>query len=113
MVNQADIYTATIYYVGNSGDSKDRPVLILDEADEFGFVLIAEITSVPPKNPPTYYDGFKEEIKKWQEYGLNERSFVKCKNTHQVEEDKLINKVGTMDYDEFVHIVEQIEIANS
>ena len=108
-----DIYTAIIYYRGSSGNSKPRPVLVINDLGS-GFYTIAEITSVPPKNPPSYYDGFKESIIKWKECGLDEASFVKCKdnNIHKVEGIRLHQYIGSIDPNDFNNIINKILICN-
>lgn len=112
MFDIGDICIARIYYRGTSGPFKDRPVLILNN-DNNGLFTIVEITSVAPKKPPKYYDTVKEEIKGWQEYGLDDPSWVKCKNVHNVFSPRFYNKIGTMkDTEEFEHIVNKIDEYN-
>ncbi|MDD3833616.1 MAG: type II toxin-antitoxin system PemK/MazF family toxin [Oscillospiraceae bacterium] len=98
-----------IYYKGRSGNCKVRPVLVLNTLNN-GWCTIVEITSVAPKNPPGYYDLFKEPILKWKECGLDEPSYVKCNsnNIHNVEEIRLRNKIGKVDYNDFINIVDKI-----
>ena len=112
MAESGDIYKVTIYYEGTFGPYKPRPVLILNSNDE-GNYTIAEITSIPPKNPPGYYDSFKEEIVDWEEYGLDKPSYVKCKNIYNVEGLRLHQKIGTMkDTVEFERIIDKIDESN-
>ncbi len=107
-----DICIARIYFEGTSGLFKDRPVLILN-SDGKGSYTIVEITSVAPKDPPGYYDTFKEEIKDWQKYGLDEPSWVKCKNVHNPQNLKFFGKIGTMkNTEEFERIVDRIDEYN-
>lgn len=107
MSNSGDIYTTKIFYIGTTGKGKLRPILVLNDDGE-GNVTIVEITSIPPKNPRTYYDNFKEEIKGWKKYGLEEPSYIKCKNVHKVVGLRLVSKIGVMDADEFERIVNKI-----
>ena len=107
MVEIGNIYVMKVYFKEESGDFKDRPVLVFNQ-DETGLYTVVEITSVPPKNPPGFYDGFKEEIKKWQKCGLDQPSYVKCKNTHRVEEEKLYKLIGTMSVDDFNNIIDKL-----
>ena len=58
----SEIWTARIYYKGKSGQSKARPVLVINVNETSGQYTIQEITSVEPQEPPTYYDGFKQII---------------------------------------------------
>lgn len=107
MPNSGDIYTAKIYFKGTRGECKPRPILVLKD-DGVGNCTIVEITSVAPKNPPDYYDTLKEEIKEWKTYGLDEPSYVKCKNVHNVNGLRLVDKIGSMNKDEFERIVDKI-----
>lgn len=69
-----------------------------------------EITSQFPKDPPGYYDTVKEEIKNWKTYGLDKKSWVKCKNVYNVEDLRLYEKIGSMKgTDEFDRIVNRID----
>jgi len=111
MPESRDIYLVRIYYKGQSGTFKSRPVLILNTFSN-GWVTIAEITSVPPRQPPSYYDKYKEPIVKWTRYGLTEPSFLKCKNIHNIKESRLSCKIGTFDEDEFINIIDKINSYN-
>jgi len=71
---------------------------------------VAEITSVPPKD--NYYSKFKEEIKNWQQCGLDEPSYVKCKNIHNIKESRLYEKIGAME-DDLINILYKIVEYNS
>lgn len=76
MASIGEIHTAKIYYKGTSGPYKVRPVIIVNE--DSGSYTAAEITSVRPKNPPGFFDECKQEIKEWQQAGLDDPSWVKC-----------------------------------
>lgn len=105
-----DICTVEIFYKGTSGSSKIRPVLVLNVVNSK--YTIAEITTVEPKDPPGYYDQYKEEIKNWKKYGLDKKSYVKCKNIHNVEGPRFVKQIGVMDSDEFENIVNRIMEVN-
>lgn len=107
MPDSKAIYLVRIYYKGQSGIFKSRPVLILNNLGN-GWVTIAEITSTPPKQPPSHFDKIKEPIIKWAEYGLTNPSFIKCKNLHNIEISRLYQKIGIMEDDEFFNIIEKI-----
>lgn len=107
MPDSGDIYTAYIFYKSTQGAYKLRPILVLND-DGNGSCTIVEITSIGPKNPPTHYDTFKEEIVGWRKCGLDQPSYVKCKNVHNVMGLRLKDKIGSMDPDEFEHIVNRI-----
>lgn len=106
----SEIWTARIYFKGKTGESKPRPVLVINFQEESGEYTIQEITSVKPKDPPTYYDGFKKIIEKWKDSGLDELSYVKCAptNTHRVERVRLRDYIGITDEDDFEAIIEKI-----
>ena len=109
MPNIGDIFTALIYYKGQSGPAKARPVLVVNDLGNDWYTIV-EITSVPPKSPPGYYDGFKEPIKNWWECGLDQQSYVKCSpnNVHNVEGIRLHQHIGTMNTDDFDYITDKI-----
>lgn len=111
MPDSKDIYLVRIYYTGQSGAFKSRPVLILNNLGN-GWVTIVEITTVPPKQPPSHYDKFKEPIIRWAQYGLAYPSFIKCKNIHNIEISRLFQKIGIMADDEFINIIEKIDLSN-
>lgn len=111
MPNSKDIYLVRMYYKGQSEAFKSRPVLILNNLGN-GWVTIVEITSVPPKQPPSHYDKFKEPIIKWKQCGLANPSFIKCKNIHNIEISRLFKKIGIMEDDEFINIIDKIDLSN-
>jgi mRNA interferase MazF len=112
MPELGDIYKIRIFFKGTFGTYKSRPVLVLEYDNDN--CLIAEITSIPPKNPPGYYDLVKEKIKDWEKYNLDKLSYVKCKNVYYIENSRLYEKIGSMkDTDEFRYIVSKIYEYNS
>lgn len=114
MPNIRDIYTARVYYRGHSGNNKPRPVLIINTLQNDMFT-IAEITSVSPKDPPSYFDRFKEPILKWQQCGLDQESWVKCfkGNIHNVDGSRLHQHIGSMDVEDFNNAVMNIFTKNN
>jgi mRNA interferase MazF len=111
MPDKQDIYSIKIFYKGTGGTSKVSPVLIINDTP-IGKYTIVELTSIAPKDPPSFYDKFKEKIEKWNKYGLDEPSYAKCKNVHVINNTRFIKYIGTMDLDEFEHIVDKIVEAN-
>ena len=101
------IFKVKIYFQGTSGPYKSRPVLVIDYDSESNLCTIAEITSVPP-NPTGFLEKFKEPIIHWRQCGLVKPSYVKCKNIHRVDKSRLFEQIGTMNADDFIHIVEKI-----
>ncbi len=108
-----DIYLMKVYFKGVSGDYKIRPVLVIDYDDELQLYTIVEVTTVPPKSPPGYYDKFKEPINDWQKSGLDDPSFVKCKNIHRAEQKRLVKRLGSLNAADFKGIIEKIILYNS
>lgn len=110
MPNSKDIYKAKIYFRGKGSPFKTRPILVL--ANNGNMCTIVELTSVGPKEPPSYFDQFKEEVIGWNKYGLEEPSWAKCTNIHNVEGIELNNKIGVMGDDAFNTIVNRINEVN-
>lgn len=113
MPNIGDIYTAIVYYSGQSGNNKPRPVIITNVLNS-DFYTIAEITSVPP-NPSGYFGKFKEPITKWQESGLDDPSWVKCYkgNVHNIHISRLHQYIGDMNKEDFQNAIKNIYYNNN
>ena len=107
MADIADVYIVRIYFKGTSGIYKPRPVVIINSDKAKDIYTIAEITSVKP-DASSYYDQFNEEIIDWKSCGLDKKSYVKCKNIHNVNSQRLLRKIGEMDEDDFLNIAEKI-----
>lgn len=104
MINIGDIYKVIIYYKNKSSDGKSRPVLIINiDSNNSNICTIAEITSALSK----------EEIKNWQQCGLHKPSYVKCRNIHNIETERLYEKIGTMKKDDLCNILCKITEHNS
>lgn len=106
MANVGDIYTVEIFFEDFPDQSKLRPVLIVDVEDNL--YLFAEITSTPPKAPPTYFDRFKEPIHSWREAGLLNPSYVKTHKLHRAQEDKLLIYRGKLEGAKLITILNRI-----
>lgn len=104
-----ELHTANMYYKGNSGTYKRRPVLIIDDSEE-ELITIAEITSEEPNSPPKYFDSFKVEILDWNAAGLEKQSWVKCYkgNVHRVPKDRAIRYIGVVDDSTMVSVLDKI-----
>lgn len=111
MADIQEVYWIKIFYSGLMGNYKVSPVLVLNNLGN-GRYTIAEITSVPPKDPPGHYDNYKEPIINWVSCGLDKPSYVKCKNIHNVEDVRFIKLIGIMDADDFLNIVIKISEYN-
>ena len=100
---------ANIYYKGQEGEAKRRPVLIIDDSED-DLLTIAEITSVEPNDPPKTFDLFKVEIADWKAAGLDKPSWVKCykTNVHRVPKDRLIKFIGEVEDLTMLNVLEKI-----
>jgi mRNA interferase MazF len=109
-----DIHLVNIYYKGTSGPGKARPVLIINYQNNLGLYTIAEITSVPPKNPPGFFDICKEKIDGWRLAGLDGPSYVKChaNNIHRVKSHRLNRWIGNLGPNELLRIIQKITEVN-
>lgn len=112
MPSIGDIYLVRVYFDGRSGVNKSRPVLIINAQPEFNLYTVVECTSVPPKEG-SYYGQFKVKLLHWREYGLNQETYIRCKNTHRIEGKRLYKKLGSMNEGEFLQVIEKIIEWNS
>lgn len=92
------VHVSRIYFQGDRGRFKNRPVLVVKDTER-NLYQIAQITSVPPKNPPKYHDQYKVKIKNWKELGLDKPSWVNCykKNMHRISGKRLNKYIGHAD----------------
>ena len=109
LTNFAELHTARVYFKGNDGDNKIRPVLIIDDSED-DLITIAEITSEEPKNPPKYFDNFKVEITGWLAAGLDKRSWVKCHEStvHRVPKDRVVKYIGVVEDNVIIEVLGKI-----
>lgn len=104
-----ELHTANVYYRGTDGTFKRRPVLIVDDSEE-ELIIIAEITSEGPNEPPKYFDKFKVEILDWKTAGLDKPSWVKCyiENVHRVLKDRVVKYIGVVEDSTMVSVLDKI-----
>lgn len=109
MADIGDVYTVMIYFKGQEGDYKPRPVVVLNTLGNNQYTIV-EITSIKPKESPTYFDQFKEEIKEWQQAELDQPSWAKCYkgNIHNISENRLHEYIGEMDSEDFKNVAKNI-----
>ena len=71
------VYWAYMEYQQNPEQGKVRPVVILDQNEIEGTILVAvmEITSQTPTSPPGNYDDLKVPIVNWKEANLKRFSY--------------------------------------
>ncbi len=111
MTDIGEVYLVKIYFKGQKGDNKNRPVVIINVDKENDINTIAEITSVKPDG--SYYSQFKEKINNWKICGLDKISYVKCKNVHNITNDRLFKQIGIMDDDDLLRIIDKVIEYNS
>ena len=108
-----EIYRVKVFFGENPSEFKIRPVLVIDADPDSRLYTITEITSSPPRVPPTYHDQFKEPIINWRRAGLTEPSYVKTHKVFRVEQDKLLQFVGEIPGADFDRILDRIIEVNS
>ncbi|MDA8228464.1 MAG: type II toxin-antitoxin system PemK/MazF family toxin [Desulfitobacterium hafniense] len=109
-----EIYWIEVGYEYSTEESKVRPAIIVSEED--GALLILVTTkSVPPHDPPKYYDQFKIPILNWRKAGLLKPSWAQgSKLIRLMKEDlsKLVKRddfIGRMPELDFNFLVAEIE----
>jgi mRNA-degrading endonuclease toxin of MazEF toxin-antitoxin module len=109
-----NIHLAKIYYRGRSGTSKVRPVLVINDQGDRGLYTIVEVTSVPPKHLPGFFDTYKEKIDLKKRTGLGKPSYVKCheNNIHRVKRYRLHRRIGSLESNDLSRILERITGGN-
>lgn len=114
MTHIGNIHLAKIHYRGRSGASKIRPVLIIKDQGNRGLYTIVEVTSVPPKHLPGFFDTFKEKIGQKKCTGLGVPSYVKChqNNIHRVKYNRLHRRIGSLEPNNLSRILERIAEGN-
>lgn len=103
------IYTGVFNYQDKPEDSKKRTILLTDIVGENSDIaLVTQITSQPPKEPPTYHDQFRKPILKVAEYGLHKKSYVRINKNAFLPINALTKPIGQMDEEEFLEFAKQI-----
>lgn len=113
-----DIFWLHIRYQDIPGESKIRPAIIVDLVNNDLLLLVAT-TSVPPNDPPKYFDQFKIPILNWRRSGLMKPSWAQgSKLIHLTREQlhALVNVedfIGRMIEHDFNYLVGEIERIHS
>lgn len=76
-VSAGDIYLVRVRYQEDTTKWKSRPIVILSVSEDAIVALAASFTSVGPKTPPEYYDGYKFPVAHWSHANLNKPSWIK------------------------------------
>lgn len=105
-----DIFVVRAYFKDDPSQFKDRPALVLEDDDGAGraTVLIVEITSSPPKVPPTHFDQYKIPVANWSRAGLHKASYVRIDKVYQVPVSALWNRLGAMHRDDLTQVTTQL-----
>ena len=109
-----EIFWLEVGYQDNPSESKIRPAIIVAEKDNYLLTLVAT-TSVPPNDPPKYFDQFKIPILNWHRSGLLKPSWVQgLRLIHLTREQlrALVREedfIGRMNEQDFNHLVGEIE----
>ncbi|MEA4900479.1 type II toxin-antitoxin system PemK/MazF family toxin [Desulfitobacterium sp.] len=112
-----EIYWIEVGYEDSPEESKVRPAIIVSEEDGAILILVAT-TSVPPHDPPKYYDQFKIPILNWRKAGLLKPSWVqgykliplmKADLCKLVKRDDFIGRMPELDFNFLVTEIEQIQ----
>ncbi|MCO1604736.1 type II toxin-antitoxin system PemK/MazF family toxin [Desulfosporosinus nitroreducens] len=111
-----EIFWFEVGYEDIPNESKIRPAVIVDEDDNELLILVAT-TSVPPHDPPKYFDQFKIPVLNWRKVGLSKPSWVQSlKLIHLtrtqlrdlVKEDDFIGRMSELDFNYLVGEIERI-----
>jgi len=111
-----DIFWFEVGFVDIPNESKIRPAVIVYEEDNELLILVAT-TSIPPHDPPKYFDQFKIPVLNWRKVGLSKPSWVQSlKLIHLtrtqlrdlVKEDDFIGRMSELDFNYLVGEIERI-----
>ena len=109
-----EVFWLDVGYQDNPGASKVRPAIIVAEKVDYLFVLVAT-TSVPPHDPPKYFDQFKIPILNWRRSGLLKPSCVQGLRLIDLTREQLRalvkeeDFIGRMNEQDFNYLVGELE----
>ena len=115
-----EIFWSDVKYEDVPGESKIRPVIIVDELDDDLLILVST-TSQSPEDPPKYYDQYKIPIPNWRKSGLPKPSWglgfklldITKRDFKKIIKDKdFIGKLYPQDFQYLVHQIELIHEDN-
>lgn len=92
-----EIFWIEVGYEDFPEESKIRPAIIVGEEDRALLILVAT-TSVPPNDPPKYFDQFKIPVLNWRKAGLLKPSWVQSLKLIRLKRDQLSNLVKEDDF---------------
>lgn len=116
MFQIGEVFYLDVAYDDVLDESKVRPVIVIDKRDDN--IFLVSTTSQEPKNPPSYFDGFKIPILNWRRIGFKEPSWVKGYRIIQLSEQDLkrVNKkdyIGYLREKDFDFLINEIERLHS
>ncbi len=96
-------------------ESKRRPAIIMMQEGEDLFILVST-TSIPPNDPPKYFDQFKIPILNWRRSGFLKPSWglgFKLIHARQelmgsVKKEDILGKIHVTDFDMLLNEIEYI-----
>ncbi|MGG4344357.1 hypothetical protein [Paenibacillus lautus] len=110
-----NIYKGYFQYQDRHETRDFRRLLLTDitgENSEIG--IVTQITGQGPKEPPGYYDKYREPIEKWKQAGLTKKSYARVNKNMPLPLNVLNNPIGRLDDEEFIRIVgEAMKYLNS
>lgn len=104
-VSVGDIYLVRVRYQEDAKMWKSRPIVILSVSEDVA--VVASFTSVGPKTPPEYYDGYKFPVAHWSDANLNKPSWIKTHpgNLLKLNTADLTIPVGSLHSDDLVGLL--------
>jgi mRNA interferase MazF len=110
-----EIYWIEVGYEDFPDESKIRPAVIVGEEDRSLLILVAT-TSVPPNDPPKYFDQFKIPVLNWRKAGLLKPSWVQGyklirltrEDLRNLNKDNFIGRMSELDFNYLIAEIERI-----
>ena len=109
-----EIYWLKIGYQDNPSELKTSPVIIVNIDDDELLILVAA-TSIPPHDPPKYFDRYKIPILNWRRAGLPKPTWaqgLRLLTLTKAEMQSAVKKedyIGCMDEVDFNNLINQLE----
>jgi mRNA interferase MazF len=100
-----NVYKDYFDYQDIPGKRDFRRMVLVDITGENSDIgILTQITGQPPKNPPGYFDQFREPIHKWPEAGLTQMSYARVNKNFTLPFNVLSKPIGKMSEEEFLRI---------
>lgn len=108
IITKGEIYKVNCVYEDDDSISEERPVVIVRADNTAGLYVVVQITSEPPKEPPSTYDQYKLPIFNWRQAGLVKPSYAKLNRIERFTKDELLEYYGRMNRMDLTRIEEAI-----